>query len=116
MVGSPAVRGACSTVLSRAGFAVSEAVDGEQAWERLQAADYRLLITDHAMPKVTGSELVRRARAAGMTLPVILISGMATVEREFGDVRHFIAFFLPKPFSVLQLLNRVNAVLDSHPA
>ncbi len=62
-------------VLSQAGYAVDTAADGEDAWAALLTGRYDLLLTDHNMPRLSGLDLVRRIRAAGMRLPVIINSG-----------------------------------------
>src|SRR5690349_14286804 len=49
-------------LLSRIGYDVDAAENGEQAWHALLATGYDLLITDHNMPLLTGLELVARAR------------------------------------------------------
>src|SRR5262245_41115884 len=62
-------------VLSRAGYAVDTAADGEEAWAHLLTGHFDLLLTDHNMPRLCGLDLVRRMRSAGMRLPVIINSG-----------------------------------------
>ena len=69
------VAATCAEMLVRAGFLVSGAENGEQAWEALQCVHYHLVITDYLMPKASGLELARRMRCAGMMQPVNLISG-----------------------------------------
>ncbi|HKQ39652.1 MAG TPA: response regulator [Verrucomicrobiae bacterium] len=64
-----------SVVLSRAGYQVDEATDGEEAWKALFKTRYDLLLTDQNMPYLTGMELVARIREAGLALPVVLSSG-----------------------------------------
>ena len=109
------VRAVCAEMLSRAGFAVSEAENGEQALTELRSVHYHLVITDYHMPKVSGTELARQMRVAGMTQPVILISGTMDIEDQISDSGHLIDTVLPKPFSFDELLSRVNAVLDLVP-
>ena len=99
----------------RAGFQVSGAENGEQAWEALQCVHYHLVITDYLMPKASGLELARRMRGAGMMQPVILISGSRDLEKQVADSKIPIDVVLPKPFSFYELLNRINAVLDLLP-
>jgi len=104
---------ACVEMLTRAGFAASGAETAEQAWEALSFAHYHLVITDYQMPKASGLELARQMRAAGMMQPVILISGMPEIEKLALDASCRIDEVLPKPFSLPELLTRVNAALDS---
>ena len=105
----------CAEMLTRAGFAVSGAQNGEQAWEALRLVHYHLVITDYLMPKATGLELARRMRFAGMMQPVILISGIPNIEKQVTDSRNSIDAILPKPFSFYELLNRIHAVLNIVP-
>jgi two-component system alkaline phosphatase synthesis response regulator PhoP len=109
------VAATCAEMLVRAGFLVSGAENGEQAWEALQCVHYHLVITDYLMPKASGLELARRMRRAGMMQPVILISGSPDIEKQVSDSRIPIDVILPKPFSFYELLNRINAVLDLFP-
>ena len=62
-------------VLSRSGYEVDGAADGAIAWQALSTDCYDLLVTAHDIPKLTGVELVRKARAARMALPVVMASG-----------------------------------------
>src|SRR5579883_1364297 len=89
------------------GYPVDTAEDGGVAWEVLQAGRYGLLITDNQMPKVTGVELVKKCRAARITLPVILASGAPPADSESLQI----AAILLKPFTGAQLLKTVKEVL-----
>lgn len=74
--------GSTSEVLIRHGYHVDAAEDGAVAWDALQANRYDLMITDNAMPHLTGIELLKKLRAARMTLPVIMATG-SLPEAEF---------------------------------
>jgi PleD family two-component response regulator len=67
-----------STALSRAGFHVDIATDGQHAFDLLSLTAYDLVITDLRMPRMDGLELIRRIRsdAATKDLPVIVITGL----------------------------------------
>jgi two-component system chemotaxis sensor kinase CheA len=66
------------SILGGAGHEVVLASDGEEAWERLQAGGFDLLVSDVEMPRLDGLELVRRIRRseAWRTLPVILVTSL----------------------------------------
>jgi len=100
-----------STALVSAGFDVSTASDGQQAWEALLHDHYDLLVTDEEMPRLAGLELIERIRDAGMSLPVIIASGTLSVEKMRDYPRRLIAAVLCKPFDIWELLNTVNHVL-----
>ncbi len=63
-------------ILSSSGYAVDVAVDGVEAWEKLQHKEYDLLVSDIEMPRMDGLELTRRVRmdAARRGLPIVLVT------------------------------------------
>ena len=104
----PAVRQLFSVALTRAGYRVHEARNGQDA---LKVFDQHgdsidLLLTDMRMPYMGGAELARQLRARRRTLKLLCISGYAGIETEFSDD------FLAKPFSRDELLEKVREVLD----
>jgi DNA-binding response OmpR family regulator len=107
----PYIRHLCAEVLIRHGYEVNAAADGAAAWELLDADRYDLLITDHNMPRLTGVELVKKLRSARMTLPVIVITGRFPSEALAQTPSLQLTAVLPKPFSLVELLKMVEAVL-----
>ncbi len=107
----PGVRHVTAVLLTRAGFEVDAAADGEQAWQALLAGHYDLLVTDHEMPRLRGLELIKRLRDAGMNLAVILASGTLSMERLREHPKLDIATVLLKPFSNPDLLAAVGQCL-----
>lgn len=109
-----AVRAAVATVLTRYGYVVLRAADGEQALALCEQHKdtIDLLITDVVMPRVGGREVMERARRILPDLKVLFVSGYtnaAVVQN--GDVDHGVAF-LPKPFTPEALLRKVREVLE----
>ena len=102
-----------SAVLAHAGFEVSAASDGQQAWEALLDGHYDLLVTDNEMPGLPGIKLIERIREEGMSLPVIVVSGTFPLDRMRNDPQLQIAAVLPKPFGTGELLNTVRHVLQA---
>jgi two-component system alkaline phosphatase synthesis response regulator PhoP len=85
------------------GYQVDAAEDGAVAWNTLQANTYDLIITDNHMPKVSGVELIEKVRAAGMGLPVIMVTG-TDPEDEFTQQPWLRpAATLLKPYSLAEL-------------
>ncbi len=68
-----------------------------------------LIVTDHMMPGMTGSEFVRELRKTQPDLPVLVISGLEEAEQEYAgmDVR-----FLLKPLSPELLIENLREMLD----
>lgn len=108
------VRAFTRDVLEMDGYAVLEAESAARALEigeaHLGAID--LLITDVAMPGVTGPELARRLRAGRPALRVLCVSGYPeSADRRVGNVRSWTAW-LEKPFSPDALLATVRDCLS----
>ncbi|MDX1738171.1 MAG: response regulator, partial [Alphaproteobacteria bacterium] len=110
-----AVRLFAARALRAKGYIVTEARSGEVAIELIepQGQKFDLIITDMMMPRVSGAEVIKKAREIDEDVPVICISGY-TKEAILEDVSHYNRVsFLPKPFSLKQLALRVKDAIDS---
>ena len=77
------VREFAATALRDAGYEIYEAKDAAAGLELLEAhPDIALLITDYAMPLMTGADLFRRARTIRPNLAALLVTGFANLPRE----------------------------------
>lgn len=109
----PSIRRAVQLLLARLGHRVAVAADGAEGWSSLQAGNHDLLITDHQMPGLTGLELIRKVRLAGMTMPIIVASGSLD-ELPIDELLWLeCGPLLAKPFTAGQLLSAVDAVARS---
>lgn len=101
-------------ILRQRGYIVVEAGDGEEAYEILEAEpnSFDLLITDVVMPIMDGPTLLKEAKQFLGDARVIFMSGYA--EQDFGAVleKDRAISFLPKPFELVQLAERVKAELS----
>ena len=105
----PAVRQLFAQALTRAGYAVHEARNGQEAMKLFdQHGDsIDMLLTDMRMPYMGGAELAHQLRARRRTLKLLCISGYP------GNLDADLASdFLAKPFSRDDLLKKVREVLD----
>jgi DNA-binding response OmpR family regulator len=105
----PAVRQLFTQALTRAGYAVFEARNGQEAMKLFdqhgEAID--LLLTDMRMPYMSGAELAYQLRGRRRTLKLLCISGYpGSLDSELSTD------FLAKPFSRDELLRKVREVLD----
>ena len=107
-----AIRELISVFLIRSGYEVDTAKDGADAWKALNEASYYLLITDYKMPRMTGVELINLLRSQDMTLPVILVSGTMPTEELNRHPWLRVDATLHKPFTVEELLDTVNNVMN----
>ncbi len=84
--------------LSRAGYEVSLAADGADAWELCREHNPDLVITDLAMPKLDGFELLTRVRRQFPDTEVIIITAHGTVDRAVEAMKAGAFDFITKPF------------------
>lgn len=108
----PMVRTVAERALSRHGYTVLTAANGEDALERLAAAEsVDLLISDVVMPVMDGPSMVREARKTHPDVPILFMSGYAEEQlRKSIDLEK--VAFLPKPFSMQELAEAVRTVLS----
>ena len=105
----PAVRQLFAQALKRAGYAVYEARNGQEAMKVFDAHGEHIdmLLTDMRMPYMGGAELAKQLRGRRDDLKLICISGYS------GSVATAVATdFLAKPFSRDEMLKKVREVLD----
>jgi PAS domain S-box-containing protein len=109
------VRTTTAALLSDLGHEVVEASDGSEVLALLQdgGASCDLLITDYAMPRVSGAEVIRQARRVRPDLPAIIITGYAdaqSIARRPEDV-----LVLLKPFTASQVAAALQSVGTQSP-
>lgn len=79
---SPFFRQMIANYLVSAGYEVETAVDGEEAWEKLQKDNFDALVTDIEMPRLNGLELAKRVRADARLaeLPIMALTSLSSEE------------------------------------
>jgi DNA-binding response OmpR family regulator len=97
--------------LDRAGFTVHIASDGEAALELVERLDPDGCILDVLMPGPDGREVLRRLRAAGRWLPVVLLTQVGESGERAIALDEGADDYLNKPFDPYELLARLRAVL-----
>ena len=96
--------------LEKAGFNITEAVNGDDALDKV-SKDLDLAILDIMMPGRDGYEVCRKIREQGNTVPIVFLTAM---DREFDEVRGLEVGgddYVRKPFSPRMLIARINAIL-----
>ncbi|WP_240007921.1 ATP-binding protein [Pseudaquidulcibacter saccharophilus] len=107
------LRSITAQILKQRGYDVKEAGDGEEALEILEqnSGEIDLLISDVVMPIMDGPTLLKEAKPYLGEARVIFMSGYA--EQDFGEIleKDRDIHFLPKPFEMVQLAEKVKTVL-----
>lgn len=105
------VRVVAERALTRQGYKVTCARDGEEGLELVQEGGrFDLVVSDVVMPTMDGPAMAREIRRFAPDLPVLFMSGYAEeqLRKQIGIAN---AWFMPKPFSVQQLSEKVGDVL-----
>ncbi|WP_409934969.1 response regulator [Novosphingobium sp. 9] len=107
------VRIVAERALTRQGYTVKSARDGEEGLEIVRAGErFDIVVTDVVMPTMDGPAMAREIRKIAPRLPVLFMSGYAE-EQLRREISIADAWFMPKPFSVQQLSEKVGEVLST---
>jgi len=95
--------------LSESGYIVDRANDGDTGLTQTLEGIYDFLIVDKRLPGVDGLELVRRLRERELTLPILMISGLASIADRVEGLQAGCDDYLGKPYAFSELLARIEA-------
>jgi DNA-binding response OmpR family regulator len=103
-------------MLSRLGFDVERAIDGEDALEKVVSFAPDLMLLDNIMPKLSGWEVTRELKTSEeyadySTTPIIMFSAMDDVKDKIEGFELGIEDYIIKPFNFSEVLARIRAVL-----
>lgn len=97
------------------GYEIDEAVDGQEAYERLSENDYDLVILDYMMPRMTGLEVVEKTRAVlkkkEMKMMILSAKNQQSDRERMKEAGA--DYFMSKPFSPQQLLETIGEILGA---
>ena len=93
------------------GYAVEHAADGHAGLRELERGSWDALVLDLMLPGIDGLEICRRARAMARYTPIIIISARSSEVHRILGLELGADDYLAKPFSVLELVARVKALL-----
>ena len=101
---------ALTTLLKRQSFLVDSASDGEEALLYIKQSVYDVIILDIMLPKIDGLEVLRRVREEKNSTPIILLTAKTTIHDKIVGLNMGADDYLPKPFSMDELIARVRAL------
>mgnify|MGYP001396240688 CR=1 FL=1 len=103
-------------VLRQAGFSVILAANGRDAYEKIRQQQgshpIRLLITDFKMPELDGLSLIDKLQDAGISIPIMVITGYGNKELLRQLHKRGCASYIDKPFDPTEVLNRIACTLS----
>lgn len=101
-------------LLSEEGYSADTATDGDEAWNKVQAGDFGLVLADLKMPGMDGLELFARMREQGIDSEIIIITGKGTVASAVEAMRHGAYDYLTKPLDLERLKALIPKALDKY--
>lgn len=100
-----------AAALSAAGYAVERESDGEEGWFKGDTEDYDAVILDLGLPSLDGLTILKRWRANGRTMPVLILTARGSWNERVEGIDSGADDYLPKPFRMEELLARLRAIV-----
>jgi DNA-binding NtrC family response regulator len=101
-----------SKILTHENYQVDVSLSGRKGLEGAIQRDYDIVLTDIRMPDIGGMRVLRDIKRAKPSLPVVIITGYATVRSAVQAMKLGAADYIEKPFTPDQLLKAVASALD----
>jgi DNA-binding response OmpR family regulator len=108
------IRTSVATYLRDRGYEVEEAIDGIQGLEKGLTVSPNIILLDVVMPGIDGFRLCQLLREKGVKVPIIMLTEKAAIEDKIAGFSGGADDYLPKPFDVVELELRINALLKRH--
>ena len=105
---------AVSAALKMQGYAVDSAYDGLQAIDYILKENYDGIILDIMMPGMDGLTVLKEMRARRIMTPVMMLTAKAEIDDRVAGLDAGADDYLPKPFSIKELLARVRSMIRRH--
>ena len=103
------------TMLQHNNYSVDAVYDGREALNYLESGEYDAAILDIMMPEVDGLTVLQTIRAAGSTLPVLLLTAKSQIDDRVEGLDSGADDYLTKPFSLKELMARIRAITRRQP-
>jgi DNA-binding response OmpR family regulator len=107
----PGVQRFVAKGLKEQAYAVDTVATGPDALEQAEINSYDVIILDVMLPGLSGFEVCRRLREAGLKIPVLMLTARDAVEDRIAGLDHGADDYLTKPFEFRELLARLRALL-----
>lgn len=110
-----AIRRGIADSLTFAGYHVLQAATGDEGLQMALTRSYDLMLLDLILPGTSGADILRAVRADHPTVPIIMLTAQGTEKNRVEGLESGADDYVVKPFSVKELLARVEAVLRRSP-
>ncbi len=107
----PAMQLGLKDNLALEGYHVEIVDDGEKGLQQIKTGKYHLVLLDVMLPKISGFDVCKAARAADISTPIILLTARGEEIDKVLGLEFGADDYITKPFSVRELLARIKAML-----
>lgn len=97
--------------LERQGISVDIAPDGEEGLNKALEDIYDCVVLDIMLPKLSGTDILKRMREKNVQTPVIMLSALSEIETKVGHLDRGADDYLAKPFKTVELIARIKALV-----
>lgn len=98
-------------ILSRERYLVDTVYDGEAGLDAIESGIYDGVILDVMLPRLSGIEVLRRARASGISTPIMLLTALGELDDRVKGLDSGADYYLTKPFEREELLACLRAII-----
>lgn len=107
----PTIAASVSTALEASGYQTRVATEGEEAWFLGDTEDFDLVILDLGLPRMDGLAVLKRWRAEGRQMPVLILTARGAWPERVEGIDAGADDYLTKPFRIEELVARARALI-----
>ena len=104
--------GVITSILLKEGYRVEKAENGRMALNKIRKKKFDILVSDIVMPGLSGLELLEEAKKLHPEMPVVLLTGKASMDQAIDAVNKGAYYFLTKPFKKEELKLAIKKALE----
>ena len=101
-------------IFEKNNYSADAVYNGEDALMYLEGGNYDVVVMDIMMPKMDGITALKKLRATGNQIPVLLLTAKAEVDDKVSGLDSGANYYLTKPFETKELLAAVRAITRTH--
>jgi CheY-like chemotaxis protein/glycine cleavage system H lipoate-binding protein len=103
---------AVSRIILNEGLSIDSSLNAIEALQKLKTNEYKLIICDIMMPQMDGFQFLEKIRDQKIVIPVIVTTGLATIETAVKSLKEGAICFLPKPFSADEIISTISRGME----
>ena len=97
-------------IFEKNNYSADAVYDGEEALAYIESGNYDVAVLDIMMPKLDGISVLKKVRASGNRIPILMLTAKAEIEDRVLGLDSGANDYLPKPFDTRELLARIRAI------